>query len=411
MQMGYKVTETLGEVIRDLRETVGETQGTFADRFHCGRTRITEIENNRLSGEELRKMLVGQFPEARSRIEDAVDVVIPRSRHRRSFRELRQEVERLTQNQELEAAVALLAPFTTIYFGRSIPDGWEDKDVYWASSRAFMLYSDLGRFDDAWRVIATAACALSFANLFFDDVTYPEHNYLVQKYLQVGNITEAHNAVNIWLRGRPTMPLVWLEKGMIYWVEQAYIQAYTALTTALSFRAPRHAVWRLRAQVLAEWEDGRERAPNAPLKRIIDIELMRDDEMPGIYYLALEDIAAYLNSDIKDDIGSCEVLSARAYAHGRWTWPLKGAKQLKAIEAAQEDFALAEQHAKGVGIHYYRLGRFYQWNGDLKAAIEAYDQAIESTNPGLDIVRRRETVDRISNLRKKPKYKMQNRRH
>ena len=37
--------ETLGKVVRDLRDSVGENQSTFADRFFTGRTHITEIEN------------------------------------------------------------------------------------------------------------------------------------------------------------------------------------------------------------------------------------------------------------------------------------------------------------------------------------------------------------------------------
>lgn len=343
-----KSTESLGQVVRDLRHSVGETQGVFADRFGYGRTHITEIENNRLSGKRLRGPLVEQFSGAEQRINTAVDMVEPRVKRDQTFVALRHNIESLIKLGQLETAVEVLQPHMD-----APPNAH-----YWVCDQLWWLLTALDRHQEARQALTFALSAARLPAEKISCVVRMSRHSLAQ-----GDFVWAHKPLDLTLEEHPDSPSLWLQKGEVFWIEEAYGPAYASLTTALRFRAKRNEVLRLRAQVLADW---------------------------GSFDAALADIDDYLASDPSTPLHTCEVLGARAYVLGMTRKP----------QAADQAFTVAEQKGgSSVGLLHYRRADYYHYRrDDDEAALAAYKRAIACDKPVLDHRRREIASERISRL-------------
>src|SRR5437588_739827 len=61
---------------------------------------------------------------------------------------------------------------------------------------------------------------------------------LAGRYQERGECEAAHATIDAGLARHPQAAALWLRKGKLHWYEQAYSEAYAALTTALRSRAP-----------------------------------------------------------------------------------------------------------------------------------------------------------------------------
>lgn len=375
--------ETLGEVVRDLRRSVGETQGTFADRFPVGRTVITDIESHHLPAEKLRPKLIEDFSEARERIEKAVDTYEPRPRRGANadvaeavtVEALRRNVERLIQRGQIEAATQLLEQHDR---DSCQWVGGTDADGYWIANQLYLLYTMRGdsRATDALHSayfharlgkgmrIETVECAVRIS----------------KRELNSGNLQKAHGSLAETLIDYPDAPQLWLQKGELLWIEQAYSAAYAALTTALTFQADPQEVLRLRVQVLTEW---------------------------GNVEAALGDIAAFWEYSPDYEVHKCEVLSAHAYLlipsssgflpAGDKRVQDDPERNARDLEKAGELFLEGKWSYAGtrVGIFNYRQAAYYFAIADREAALESYRQALTSHHP-LDPVRQTHVREQLA---------------
>ena len=370
--------ETLGEVVRDLRDSAGQTQVAFAVRFHVGRTVITDIERHHLSAEKLRPRLIEAFPAARERLENAVDRYEPRKRRGAYERTedsegitidaLRRNVDRLVRNGQIEAATQLLEQY-----GRGEPKfvGYDDtdQDGHWIADQLCSLYTRRG--DGRAKEALHSAYFHARLGKGMRTETVECAVRISRRELKSGNLRKAHKPVDETLIDYPDAPQLWLQKGELLWIEQAYSAAYTALTTALTFEADRKEALRLRAQVLAEW---------------------------GNVDAALDDIAAFWEYSPDYDVHKCEVLTAHAYLLipsirrfrdvGKWIQndPERNERDLKRasdlFHEAWKDGGLE------VGLFNYRHAVYYSEIKEAEAALESYRRALTCDYP-LDPVRQR----------------------
>jgi tetratricopeptide (TPR) repeat protein/DNA-binding XRE family transcriptional regulator len=377
--------ETLGEVVRDLRKSVGETQGTFADRFHVGRTRITEIEKDYLSAEWLRPKLIEDFPAASERIEAAINKFEPRAKRSPdeselvTIPELRRNVEHLIRDGQSEAARQLLeayvgarkeAEYASVFSNGLRPVNITERERYWIDNQLYLLYvlgGDDKRAGDALRsAYGSAGKDQDMRNERIECAVRISRRHLKS----ADHFAKAHELLAEVLSEHPDAPQLWLQSGELLWIEQAYSPAYAALTTALTLQADRKEVLRLRAQVLAEW---------------------------GNTAMALEDISEYLAYPSSYNVHRFEVLSAQAYV--LTTQPVRHlrdgnrgiddtareARDLSRAEALFADACIGI--GKQIGIVNYRHAHHCQVGmRDNEAALASYERAITSTYP-LDPVR------------------------
>jgi tetratricopeptide (TPR) repeat protein len=380
--------ETLGEVVRDLRESVGETQGAFAVRFPVGRTRITEIEKNYLSAVSLRPKLIEDFPAAKERIEAAIDKVESRSKRSPArstsltITELRRDVARLMQAGQSDAARQLLEAYDGARWAaesRSAP-GYKrphvivagPEDSYWIDTQLHSLYvmsGDDKRADNAlWLAYIDASVGSGMRNERIKCAVR-----IAQRQLKsASGFARAHHVLDETLSEHPDAPQLWLQKGELLWIEQAYDGAYAALTTALTLNADRKEVLRLRSQVLAEW---------------------------GNVDAALDDIAEFLKYPTSYRVHRHEVISAHAYiltehpsgcrldlSRGRGRDLRVHVRNLEKAEELFSEVAVLSDGGE-IGLVNYRLAYHYR-NGrrDAAAALASYRKAVACAYP-LDPVR------------------------
>jgi hypothetical protein len=375
--------ETLGKVVRDLRDSVGENQSTFADRFFTGRTHITEIENHHLSAEWMRPKLIEDFSAATERIEAAIDKFEPRAKRSRgrSLAELRRDVERLIHDGQNEAARQLLEAFdgargpadhASAFSSEPPIVEISSQDSYWIAHQLYLFYIMDGDDKRAGHALESAYAAAG-SNQDMRNERIECAAKMSRRHLKsADHFAEAHNLLAKVLSEHPDAPQLWLQSGELLWIEQAYAPAYAALTTALTLQADRKEVLRLRAQVLAEWEN---------------VEM------------ALDDISEYLAYPSSYKVHRDEVRSAQAYVltcHTMrrtrdWNRKIAGPSlEADAIHRAEGLFAEALfGSGEEIGIVNYRYGcHCLRATNDKKAARSAFKQAIASAYP-LDPVRLR----------------------
>jgi hypothetical protein len=227
--------ETLGEVIRDLRNSVGQTQVAFAARFPVARTVITDIERHHLSAEKLRPKLIEDFSEAKQRIEKAVDTYEPRPRRGTSanvaepvtIEALRRDVDRLVRSGQIETAMQLLEQRN-----RDVPgwfDGDTDEDGYWIADQLCLLYTRRGDSRASDALESAYFHARLGKGMRTETIEYAVR--ISQRELKGGDLRKAHKPVDETLIDYPDAPQLWLQKGELLWIEQAYSAAYAALTS------------------------------------------------------------------------------------------------------------------------------------------------------------------------------------
>lgn len=332
-------------MVRDLRKALGETQGTFAERFHKVRTYITNTEKGTLHAEEFVKDLIREFPEEEKRIRDAYE------------RSLDQHSRRTARKSETPLQRKVEAYIRTGRFGyaqraltRGLNGSTDDYETHWIYDRLHVVQLALGKSDAAAKALEAAIeCAV---NADMQPAEIASRDRLASRHQVAAQFQAAHDVLDAGLLRFPSEPKLWLRKGKVHWYEQNYSAAYAALTTALKAGAKRSSVLHARGQVLAEW---------------------------GSFDAAIEDIEAYLACTRAKSADIYSARSARAYAWG----------QLGDLPRAMAEFDELEARSPTGAWQHYRRALCYVKFGKRKSAISYLQRALERDGPPLNPPRKR----------------------
>jgi tetratricopeptide (TPR) repeat protein len=238
--------ENFAEIVRALRESLGETQATFAKHFHRSRPYIAEHERDGLCVSGFMEQLVGKFGEHEQRIRTAFEVSLaelPESAHRRKKTPVQRQIEALTKTGDFTVARTTLK--------RSLKDPRDAQESYWLYDQLATVALALRRWDEVLGALTSAvACAMS-NNLRDGEIS--SRNRLAKFHQRRVEFPEALTVLEDGLRRHPDAAELWLRRGYVHWYEQSYSAAYTSLTTAMAHGSARLTVLFARGQVLAEW--------------------------------------------------------------------------------------------------------------------------------------------------------------
>src|SRR5580704_3904904 len=218
--------ETLSEVVRDLRTSLGETQEVFAKRFHISRTYVTNVEGGTLLSEPLVDKLIDAFPEHEDRITKAYETSLsnrPQKPPKQQKTTFQRKVDRFISEGRFAYARRALT--------EELDKTRDDAERHWIHERLAVVLIALGLDDDANQALNVAIdCAVS-AGLVDGELSSRER---LASHLQIqADFQTAHTILDAGLMRYPNAAPLWLRKGKVHWYEQAYSLAYGALTTAL----------------------------------------------------------------------------------------------------------------------------------------------------------------------------------
>jgi hypothetical protein len=349
--------ETLAEVVRDLRTSVHETQAVFADRFHKVRTYITNIERGDSPPTQFAEALIKEFPEHKTRIENAFEHSLKSRPHKVSRRRPVPPRHRQIENYLHTGRFAYARRQLVLDLSRA----GDNHERQWILERLHAALVGLGERDAALVALQGAIDAAVSAGVTDRELVCRVR--LANSYQIPGDFHLAHEVLDTGLARYPDAARLWLRKGIVHWYEQAYGPAYASLTTALKYGSPRQSVLHARSQVLAEWHS---------------------------FSAALDDISAYLKGETRDPgsnpIAVASVRSAQAYV-----WALTD----KYTQALSEFDAIAPANPDSAWL-YYRRALCHVHVENTEAAVDDLRQAIGKQSPKLNPPRYAHAVTLLS---------------
>jgi tetratricopeptide (TPR) repeat protein len=336
--------ETLADVVRALRKSVGETQKVFAKRFPVARTYISNTERGELVVAGFMEQLVDEFRHEDARIRAAYEVSLgrkPQPRGRQRETAIQRKIETFIRTGRFTYARRALT--------EGLNDVRDERDRHWMYERLAATLMALDRENEAIEALEAAIACASSAGLRDEEISTRDR--YASYYHRRAAFPAAHNVVDVGLRHFPDAALLWLRKGKVHWYEQAYSLAYAALTTALRHGSPRQSVVHARGQVLAEW---------------------------GSFEAALVDLDEYLAGADVRIVNAASVRSARAYIWGQTGRMSDALAEFDAVERIKPDSPWL----------YYRRALCYVKAGQLKPAAKDLVRALTSEGPRLNPPRR-----------------------
>ncbi len=342
--------ETLAEVVKELRASEGETQEIFRTRFNVARTYISNVERGESYPEGFVERLVEAYPDQETRLWDALEC----SRSQRPPKPTRQNQRDTPFQRRIETQIRTgRFAYAQRALLRRLIEETDDDEKYWLHERLYVTLLGLGEDGAAVEALEAAVkCALG-AGLQEEELS--SRARLASRYQIKAQFHTAHEVLDAGLRRFPDAARLWLRKGKVHWYEQAYSQAYAALTTAQEHGARRRSVLHARGQVLAEW---------------------------GSFEAALADIAGYLAETKARSTDIASARSARAYVWGQQGELGQALTEFEEIEPLNPDSAWL----------YYRRGLCYVTVGRQKQAVSDLERALQCGGPSLNLPRKNHVI-------------------